>query len=173
MERAHLNRPAQVDPLRTVRPFAGQAQGEPEFRDGSRRLKARGSPRFSTSQNPQLAGMFDSRKRMMGLEPTTSCMANRPRRVRLAQTPPCGVRKLGPRSGQRGFAGETKFMHPTRSTTTSSSLNSVERGRSRTSWSTQRNARYQNDKNKNSSSESAGRAHDCTAHVGAPEPKPS
>ena len=27
---------------------------------------------------------------------------------------PCGVRKLGPRSGQRGFAGETEFMHPTR-----------------------------------------------------------
>ena len=25
----------------------------------------------------------------------------------------CGVRKLDPRSGQRGFAGETEFAHPT------------------------------------------------------------
>jgi len=93
---ASVDTPRWVDPLRTTRPFAGQPQGEPELRDGRRRLTSarlvkgpgrnvgRETPDEASfsPQNPHLQGSLTQKKRMKGLEPSTFCMASARGRTR-------------------------------------------------------------------------------------------
>jgi len=54
---------ARVDPLRTVRHFAGQPRCEADLRDGSRRLNTgRKSPRYQSRQkvNPRFTGVLEA-----------------------------------------------------------------------------------------------------------------